>query len=71
MTITELREFKTPWQRHREHARGLQVTTYSPNGFDVFEECGICQLCWLLPNVINRNKYPITIRRYPMEGGKK
>lgn len=68
-------QFKSPWQHHMDaghHEVEGAISSYSPNGVDVFEECRECQLCWLLPNVLNRSQYPITIHKYPMEahGGK-
>lgn len=61
--------YESPWQMHmrRGHVGSEHVSHVSFNAIDVFEECAACRLCWLLPNVVNRNQYPITIWRYPME----
>lgn len=54
---------ETPYQRHvgLEHRN---VSRYSPNGFDVIDECADCQLCFLHSPF---QEYPHTIYRYPME----
>ena len=67
MTQTKtITDFRSPWQRHQD-ACHTEVSHVSFDGHSVFEECSTCQLCWLLPDVLNRNKYPITIYKYPME----
>ena len=60
-------DYRSPWQRHLD-AKHSQ-TTVSPNGIDVFAECEECQLCFMLPNLLNGNPYPITIYRYPLMKG--
>ena len=56
----------SPWQRHCEASPRHPVTHVSPDGHSTFEECETCGLCWLLPDALNRNKYPITVYRYPI-----
>lgn len=63
----------SPYQRHAEakHIEAGKTSYVSPDGHSRFEECSACQLCWLLPDVLNGNKYLITILRYPLQGGSK
>ena len=63
----------TPYERHvhSDHRAAGHTNRVSFNGIDEFEECAACQLSWKLPTSLRPADYPITIYRFPLEGGQR